>query len=109
MVSGKWRVRTTGDAQRCSSSFLATRHLASILATPPGDRRVISAEQDLGDAPSTELSRPCVLGILEAAIGPERLIDRALGVSQDAGYEADDGVDHHHGRDLASREDEVTD
>src|SRR4051812_3007158 len=59
----------------------------SMLASPASDGGVVAAQEDLGDRTPAELARAGVLGIFEPAVGPERLVDRAFGVAQDAGQQ----------------------
>src|SRR4051812_2420898 len=76
---------------------------SSSLASPASNRGVVAAQEDVGNALPAERARARVLGIFEAAVGPERLVDRALGITQDAGHQPHDGIDDDHGRDLAPR------
>src|SRR4051812_17840767 len=76
--------------------------LAPMLSAPACDGGVVAAQQDVGHRLFPEHSGACILRILQASVGAERLINRASLISQNAGYQADHCVDHHHGRDLTA-------
>ena len=73
------------------------------------DGRVVAVEEDFGDRQAAELAGAGVVGIFQAAVGPERFVDRALRVAQHPGHQPHDGVDDDHRRDLAAREHVVSD
>ena len=73
-----------------------------------GDRGVVAAEQDIGDAPAAEFDRAGVLGEFEEA-GGVAVVGGALVVAEDAGEEAGDGVDDDGGGEGAVGEDVVAD
>src|SRR5438270_8698729 len=74
---------------------------------PARDAGVVPAEQGLRDPGTAELRRPGVLRSLQHHLAGERLVRRALLVAQDAWQEPRHRLDHRHGRDLASLEDEI--
>src|SRR5665647_1279916 len=109
-----FRAKTGGQSSRSG----AAAHNAGRRAAPRGailpfsdlqrapavDLAVVAAEQHVGDPPAAELRRARVVRVLGAALehGGVRLADHALGVADDAGKLARDGVEHGHGRHLAA-------
>ena len=73
-----------------------------------GDRGVVAAEQDIGDAPAAEFDGAGVLGEFKEA-GGVAVVGGALVVAEDAGEEAGDGVDDDGGGEGAVGEDVVAD
>ena len=73
-----------------------------------GDRGVVAAEQDIGDAPAAEFDGAGVLGEFEEA-GGVAVVGGALVVAEDAGEEAGNGVDNDGGGEGAVGEDVVAD
>src|SRR5208282_5699988 len=80
-----------------------------LLPAPAGDGGMVAACKHIGDLPAPEHPGTRVLRVFEATLGPERFIDSASRISQDAGHQPDNGVDHDHGRDFPPGEDEVAD
>lgn len=74
---------------------------------PFGDFAVVATEEDFGDGETAEVCGFGVLGGFEEAGGTEGFFDGAEFVSEDAGEEADDGVDHDDGCDGAVGENVV--
>src|SRR5690606_31572622 len=87
----------------------AQERAAQRLAAAPGrDVAVVPRQEDLRDAQAAELGRAGVLRVVEQA-GGERVLAMALLVTQRAGQQARDGLDHAQRRQLAAHEDEVSD
>ena len=82
--------------------------LQCLRATPFRDLGVVAAEEDVGDAPAAEFDGAGVLGEFEEA-GGMAVVGGALGVAEDAGEEAGDGVDDDGGGEGAVGEDVVAD
>ncbi len=58
--------------------------LAAMLAAPSSDGRVVACQQNLGHGETSKLAGARVLGVLQAAVGTERFVNRAFRVSQNS-------------------------
>jgi hypothetical protein len=79
----------------------------ALSGAPFGDFAMVTAEEDIGDGQASEVGGFGVLRGFEEAGGTEGFFDGAEFVSEDAGEEADDGVDHDDCGDGAVGEDVV--
>jgi len=86
----------------------AARLLECLLVTPGGDGGVVAAEENVGDAPAAIFDRAGVLRTFDEAAG-KAVVGRALGIAENAGEEADDGVGDDGGGESAIREDVIAD
>ena len=68
---------------------------------------MVAGGEDLGDGTTVPHSGTGILGILQQTV-EMALVLKTLGICQDTGNHAADGVSHCHGSDLAAGEDEVT-
>ena len=101
------------------------------LAAPVADFEVVAVGEDFGDGDAAEVGGAGVVGVVEEAAGgvggagdavggfgvgvwrvvafAEAFVAGAVGVAEDAGEEADDGVDDDGGAEFAAGEDVVAD
>jgi len=80
-----------------------------LLAAPPGDGRVVAAEQDVGHGHAAEFAGARVLRVFQPPGLAVRFLGDALGVAEHAGHVSDYSIDHDHRRHLAAVADEVAD
>src|SRR5881397_2030562 len=94
--------------QQVGSSL--ARSSSALLLAPGGHGLMITAEQHLWDHEAAILGRPGVLRKLQQSSFPgKRIMLAALLVAQHSRDQTDHRVDHRHGGDLASVEDEIAD